>query len=108
MSDLADGRFECDCHDHMLVASVAGIDEVADGWKWIELAWWQAGHGRSPWRYRLRHIWRIIRRGEPCGDYLSFEPAEARKLRDWLSEAILQAEGVQVLSTATNQWVNLP
>ena len=83
-------HFECMCHTHMLIADVASIEDVADGDGWIELAWWQQGKGRSPWSYRLRHVWRILRTGDPYSDFLPLDSETATRLRDWLSRAIEQ------------------
>lgn len=41
--------------------------------------------GSMPWRVRLKHIWKIIRRGTPFDDDIILEPKEARAVAEFLT-----------------------
>jgi len=85
-------RFECDCHDHMLIGTVSDWDD----WKWIELAMWQSGRrgDRYGWHYRFQHIWRILRTGSPYSDFVSMDAETAERLQEWLGRAVAQLREV--------------
>ena len=73
----------CNCGSEMLCVSWG-----EDGEWGIDIAFWQMGQGEhKSWRERLRHIWRIIRRGTPYSDYIILEPDEARALAHVLMTA---------------------
>lgn len=78
-------RFECSCYTHDLVAVAADVGD--DPW-WAELAMWeQTRNGfRFPWGHRLRHIWRIVRRGEPYTDQVTLDRDQALALAAWLQD----------------------
>ncbi len=85
----------------MLVATVGGIDPPGgfdEGPFWLEVAVWEMARNgwRFPWKHRLRHIWHIIRRGEPYLDFADLTWEDAERLRDWISGALAEKHGPQV------------
>lgn len=47
--------------------------------------WTWAGYvGPQPWRHRIRHIWRIVRKGTPYEDDIILSPKDAQTLGRFL------------------------
>ena len=69
---------------HEMVAITANEDK---DWGLIELAIWSRGmHGTvGSWKYRLRHIWKILTTGTPYLDQVIFDEAEFLKFKNFIS-----------------------
>jgi hypothetical protein len=74
--------FECGCGTHLISMSVDAEDRE------VYMSFWELGHGgnRTSWKERLRHIWRIIRTGEPYADSIVFSTNEFVKFKDFVNE----------------------
>lgn len=78
--------FKCACGTGGIV--VVRVDDNDDGdFFFIELAFWQIGHGNNyNWKFRLRTIWNIIKYGHPWTDMVLLKRNTARKLGEHLIE----------------------
>lgn len=74
-----DNTFTCQCHTECLV--VTDVDEFG-----VDVSFWRYGNTPSNWRYRLRHIWQIIRTGTPYTDFVSLDRSTARELGKHLQQ----------------------
>jgi hypothetical protein len=82
LPEVAKATFECRCGGEALRVSHDPDPEWDYG---IELAFWSVGQVRRPdWRYRLRHVWRILRTGTPYSDYIILNHEDADRLAEWL------------------------
>ena len=82
--------FKCDCHtEGILVHWDEGFPDCEDS-AGVELAFWQMGHnyGGYNWRYRLRHIWRILKTGRPYTDMVMMKPDTAKAFAERILEII--------------------
>lgn len=73
-------KLACQCHvEELHFHQFEGETEINVAlWKW-------AGYeGPQPWKWRLRHIWRIIRKGTPFEDDVVLSAADAHKLGTFL------------------------
>jgi hypothetical protein len=73
--------FNCDCMSEGLV--VVRQDEYLDdceGAPFIEIGYWEYGHGDSRWNWwmRLRACWYILRKGTCWTDMVMFKKKTAR------------------------------
>ena len=61
----------------------------------IYMSWFVEGHGagRYAWRYRLQHIWQIIRKGYPYLDDLILSKQDAGRLARTLMRFVSKKEG---------------
>lgn len=48
--------------------------------------WKDRGDGRTCWRQRFRHIWRILTKGEPWEDEIILSMDEAKKMAQFIHE----------------------
>jgi len=48
--------------------------------------WKDRGYHKTEWRQRMRHIWRILTKGEPWDDEIVLHMDEARKLAAFIIE----------------------
>ncbi len=73
--------FECECSCAILsISKWRGDPEIA-------MSMYSIGEGyRSNWRFRLGHIWHIIRRGNPYSDSIVLSGEEARRLSELLAK----------------------
>ena len=82
--ELLDSRitiFRWDCMTEGLTAvSYNEETDMCIDAPYIEIAFWLSGHpDKYCWKYRIRHIWRIIRKGYPYVDMVTFEKESAEK-----------------------------
>lgn len=48
--------------------------------------WKDRGYHKTCWRQRMRHIWRIITKGEPWDDEIVLHMDEAKRLATFINE----------------------
>ncbi len=54
-------------------------------------AYTPSGVGKIAWKWRLKHIWRIITKGYPWQDNIILTPKDAKEFGEWL----LKTHGVE-------------
>lgn len=69
----------CDCHDDGLFLSRMSDSKDDPGFVYVSL--WRFWSGKPYWRYRLRHIWHIIRHGDPYTDQVILDRKSVERLR---------------------------
>ena len=78
----------CDCNTDGLFLSHMSDDD--NGFVYVSM--WVDAPGQINWRHRLRHIWHIIRYGDPYSDQVVLDRKSVERLRHFCDCAI--AEGV--------------
>lgn len=78
---MIDKFFRCECYGEGLRLSYDAED------KSFYVSLWREGY-REPidWVHRLKHIWRILRDGQPWHDQVVLNEAEAKALGQFLIE----------------------
>lgn len=72
--------FTCACYGEGVRVSYDAEDKT----RYLSL--WRDGYRESvDWKHRLKHIWRILRDGQPWHDQVVLNEEEAKKLADFLS-----------------------
>ena len=90
--------FACNCSSHVLGVDRFGVEISEDHKKVIEFPdveftiYQQPSCGTYTWKERLQHVWQIIRWGHPYGDFVLLDIYETGKLRDYLTELIVEWE----------------
>jgi len=85
MTNRVEADFECRCHGDLLRVSI-WRDHPEDPPE-IYLSAWQCRSARSSsWRQRLRHIWRILRCGQPYLDDMILSHKDALRLARFLDD----------------------
>ena len=79
--------FECECSCAIIAISKwRGDPEIC-------LSMYHIGEGHRPlWRYRLRHIWYIVRHGHPYSDTIVLSGEEAGRLSELLAKIAADEE----------------
>lgn len=73
-------HIKCSCHTHEL-----HIERDADMDSWDVSLWVRGYHDMSPWTWRLRCIWRIIKTGRPYGDAVILDRTQMQELSDYIN-----------------------
>lgn len=79
---------KCSCITEGVTVDVEGYDE-------IYLSFWEQGYGpcgNRPLKDRLKHMWRIFRKGSCHSDQLILTIDEAEKLIDLLEKACIDSD----------------
>ena len=103
MSDPNEMVVRCQCHVealHLWRDDDGGVD--VSMWKW------KPYDGPTPWRQRLRHVWRILRRGEPFEDQVSLSPEDARRVGAWLLGGPVTVTFTGQASNTSASWTRTP
>ena len=73
----------CDCHTHEL--HFERDDELG---VWY-VSFWQRGYASdTPWKYRLKCIWHILKYGRPYGDEVILSKNSVIKLKKYLDKQL--------------------
>ncbi len=78
--------FECECGSEIIAISAWEDTDWEEGEIIMSLYSIGAGGHRPTWRYRIKYIWHIIRRGHPYSDAVVLSREEATRLSDTLRE----------------------
>jgi hypothetical protein len=73
--------FTCACFGEGLRVSYDAEDK-----SWYVTLWRQGYRESTDWTHRLRHIWRILRTGQPWHDQVLLNDDEAKALGKFLTE----------------------
>ena len=53
------------------------------------ISFWQRGYiTETPWKYRLKCIWHILKNGTPYGDEVILEKKDMLELKEYLEEQV--------------------
>jgi len=77
---------ECECSTELLQL-VYDIDDQDEKLNSLYISYYTCGQqgNHYSWKYRLKHIWHIIRKGTPFDDYITLNQEEINKLRTFLN-----------------------
>jgi hypothetical protein len=76
-------HLSCSCHSHELHVEKDHEDDM-----WY-ISFWQRGYiTETPWKYRLKCIWHILKNGTPYGDEVILEKKDMLELKEYLEEQI--------------------
>lgn len=79
----------CSCHSHELHFEKDGLDGDAHAIWYI--SFWQCGYQTyTPWRYKLKCIWKILKHGRPYGDEVVLERKDLQELKEYVDEQLLK------------------
>jgi len=78
-------HIECDCGNELLQL-VFDEDEEED-FKFLYISFYNnhCGNLKVSWKYRLQHIWYIIKHGVPWADQITLNKHERLKLTEYLN-----------------------
>lgn len=79
ISELPSLLIKCDCHTEALEISCDKRYKVFD------ICLWNQGHPSWGWGYRLKHIWKILRSGQPYGDCVILSEHKAKQLTKFIT-----------------------
>lgn len=75
--------FECMCDSEIFTVTA----ESDPQFEYIEMAMWSRGKGNSyAWKQKLRHVWQILRYGEPFADQIVFTKEEFARFKKFVGE----------------------
>lgn len=81
--DLNDETFiRCQCF-----AEILHVSRDSDTGEVYMAAYEPRTCGKLPWKYRLKHIWRIMTHGHPWWDNIIMSKEDAEKFAAWLLES---------------------
>lgn len=73
----------CACYSHELHIQK---DHELNMWY---ISFWQQGYvSKTPWKYRLKSIWHIIKHGTPYGDEVILNKEDMKQLRSYIEKQI--------------------
>lgn len=86
MKDNKKLHLTCSCASHELHFEREADDFSFPLWY---ISFWIRGYPQSPtWKYRLRCIWQILKRGEPYGDEVVLERKDLQELKEYVDNQL--------------------
>jgi hypothetical protein len=80
--ELPTTYIQCACYSELLQL----VYENDDKEKFLYISMYKDWFGKTPLMKRLRHIWYIIKYGQPWIDSITLNTHEIKKLRDYLNK----------------------
>lgn len=79
----------CDCHCEGLFFSYIPMEgDTTDDPAFVSVSLWDMWSQKPSWRHRLRHIWRILTKGEPYKDEITLCRSGVERLRHFCEIAL--------------------
>ena len=92
MHDKNDLHLTCSCHTHELHIQHDPLDgDITRMWYF---SYWVRGYQTdTSWKWKLRQIWHILRKGTPYGDEVVLERHQMQELSNYIQEQLKLTEG---------------